>query len=202
MIRKIANARNAPLKDQCAVLEQVVRSSERLNLALNVIRSSTLPDRYLGAGAIAGTVWNAAHGFPLDHGIADFDIVYFDNEHLDEAAELRAAAKLTDELKVLNVKIDTKNQARVHLWYPHRFGKAIPPYESTAHAIATWPSTASCVGVRLNESDHLEVCAPYGLHDLLSLVVRPNKVIVPESVYAEKSARWKQVWPQLSVIAW
>jgi uncharacterized protein len=202
MRSEIANARNASLGKQCAVVEHLLLLSESVNLVLNAVRNSNLPDAYLGAGSIAATVWNAAHGFPSSNGISDFDIVYFDAEHLDEEAEAMAAAKLQNSLQVLNVKIDVKNQARVHLWYERRFGKVIPPYESTSHAISTWPSTSSCVGVRLNESNGLEICAPFGLHDLLSLVVRPNKVIVPESIYCAKSARWKQVWPLLTVLDW
>src|ERR1700730_3374080 len=38
--------------------------------------------------------------------------------------------------------------ARVHLWYEDRFGYALKPYLSSADAIATFPTTATAVGVR------------------------------------------------------
>ncbi len=62
--------------------------------------------------------------------------------------QVRAAASAAG----LDVEIDIKNEARVHLWYGERFGKEIEPYRSSAEAIATWPTSASCVGVRRDES--------------------------------------------------
>jgi uncharacterized protein len=202
VIDELTNARNASLGKQTEVLERVLFSSKNLASTLTAMRDAGLRDAYLGAGSIAGTLWNAFHGFEPETGIRDLDIVYFDDENLDESAEAATTAKLRLALTDLETMIDVKNQARVHLWYPSRFGKEIPPYESTAHAIASWPSTASCIGVRLNGSETLDVCAPFGLHDLLSLVVRPNKLIVPEAVYSEKSERWKQQWPLLKIIPW
>jgi len=37
-----------------------------------------LKNYYLAAGAVNQTVFNYYHDFPLDQGIKDFDIVYFD----------------------------------------------------------------------------------------------------------------------------
>ena len=173
-----------------------------MGVTLNAIRDAQLPDAYLGAGAIAGTLWNAAHTFEADTGIRDLDILYFDDEHLDENTEAATTARLRLALNVLDTKIDVKNQARVHLWYPSRFGKEITPYHSTAEAIASWPTTATCIGVRLSESGTLDVCAPYGLHDLFSLIVRPNKLIVSEAVYSGKCERWKRHWPLLQILPW
>jgi uncharacterized protein len=202
VIHELANARNASLAEQVDVLERLLLSSTSVVATLVAIRDAELRDAYLGAGAIAGTVWNALHDFELHTGIRDFDVVYFDSEHLDEKAEAATATKLRFALNDLEMKIDVKNQARVHIWYPSRFGKEIPPYKSAAHAIASWPSTASCIGVRFNAAGTLDVCSPYGLHDLLSLVVRPNKLIVPEPVYSEKCQRWTQQWPLLKIIPW
>src|SRR6476620_8096023 len=62
----------------------------------------------------------------------------------------------------LPIKLDVKNEARVHLWYEDRFGYAIKPYSSSADAIATFPTTATAVGVRQIHSK-FECCAPFGL---------------------------------------
>lgn len=101
----------------------------------------------------------------------------------------------------LDVKIDVTNEARVHLWYERRFGFAIAPYRSTEHAISTWPTTASSVGVRYDVNGFI-VCAPFGLDDLFSMVVRPNKRLIDEAVYEAKVQRWSQHWPRLTVVSW
>ncbi|WP_290055941.1 hypothetical protein [Amycolatopsis solani] len=37
---------------------------------------------------------------------------------------------------------------------------------------------------------------------VLDLVVRPNRVLAPEAVYAEKVARWRERWPEPTVLPW
>jgi hypothetical protein len=64
--------------------------------------------------------------------------------------------------------------ARVHVWYKEAFGKEIKPYTSTEDAIDTWPTTATSVGVRYSNG-RFQVYAPYGLHDLLGMIVKPIK---------------------------
>ena len=89
----------------------------------------------------------------------------------------------------LGVAVDVTNEARVHLWYAERFGRSIPPYGSVEQAIATWPTTASSVGITDGPAG-FAVCAPFGLSDLFAMVVRPNKAIVSEAVYQAKADRW------------
>ena len=168
---------------------------------LRRVPSLGLRDWYLGAGAVAQTVWNSAHGFDPAHAIRDYDIAYFDDSDLSESAERAAEAAAERLLADVGATVDVTNEARVHLWYGERFGRDIPAYESVEAAIATWPATATCVGVRY-EGDRLVVCAPFGLSDLFDLVVRPNKAIVSRSVYEAKAARWKSAWPRLEVIPW
>ncbi|HEX8803142.1 MAG TPA: nucleotidyltransferase family protein, partial [Acidimicrobiales bacterium] len=162
------------------------------------------------------TVWNAAHGFAPDHGIRDVDVVYFDPGDLSAGAEHAVEERLRRHLAAAGVavRLDVTNEARVHLWYEERFGVPLAPYRSTCDAIATWPATAGSVGVRPADGDEadgaegrghgdgLVVCAPFGLDDLLGLVVRPNRVLVTEEVYAAKAARWRAAWPRLRVLDW
>jgi len=77
----------------------------------------------------------------------------------------------------------------VHLWYAAKFGYAIPPYTSTTHAMTTFPTTATAVGVQPQPLG-LSIAAPFGLQDLLGLIVRPNKVRITRSIYEAKLARW------------
>ncbi|HSL70599.1 MAG TPA: nucleotidyltransferase family protein [Longimicrobiales bacterium] len=163
-------------------------------------RDRDLPNWYLGAGCITQTIWNAAHGLPAEFGIDDYDIVYFDADVSAEAEE-RAAACVRDALAGLPVRPDVKNQARVHVWYASRFGYSIRPYASCEDAIATWPTTATAIGVRCT-GDTVTVEAPFGLHDLFELVVRPNRVQITPAIFAAKVERWITRWPSLKIEPW
>jgi uncharacterized protein len=159
-----------------------------------------LPDWYFGAGGVAQTVWNVLHGFEPADGIKDYDLVYFDPTDLSVNGE-RRVEEVRARLADVGVTPDVKNEARVHLWYEDRFGRPIQPYRSSGEAIATWPTTASSVGVRYRGNDFV-VCAPFGLTDLFHMIARPNKTIVSREVYEEKVARWSARWPQLTVVPW
>lgn len=77
-----------------------------------------------------------------------------------------------------------------------------PPYPSAEAAIASFPSTSSCFGVRPGERG-LQVCTPpYGFTDLFAFRTRPNPLLAPRHVYEAKTARWRQEWPQLEVLPW
>ena len=89
----------------------------------------------------------------------------------------------------------------MHLWYKDRFGYAIKPYLSSADAIATFPTTATAVGVRRIRGE-LECCAPFGLDDLFGLVVRPNKTQITRAIYEAKVERRRSIWPRLTVLPW
>jgi hypothetical protein len=178
-------------------LRQALQQNPVVTTILERARALGLPDWYLAAGAITGTVWNVLHGFAPTHGLKDYDIVYFDATDLSvgrEAAAQRAAAALFGDL---GVELDVKNEARVHCWYEQRFGRQIEPFGSTEHAISSFPTIASCVGVRDDT-----VSAPFGLDDLFAMVVRPNKVIVDQKIYVEKTNRWARLWPKLTVMPW
>ncbi|WP_461510845.1 nucleotidyltransferase family protein [Rhizobium leguminosarum] len=48
----------------------------------------------------------------------------------------------------------------------------------------------------------MELCAPFGLSDLLGGVVRANKIQIRRQIYEQKVSRWLKVWPKLSVVDW
>ena len=136
---------------------------------------------------MAQTIWNLAHGKAPSADILDYDLVYHDRD-LSEEREL----SVTREARALGRRppsqLDVKNQARVHLWYPKRFGYGIQPYQSTEDAIGTWPTTATAIGVRPSDQQ-LEVWAPFGTDDLFNLVVRPNRVQITPAIYDAKVSR-------------
>ena len=89
----------------------------------------------------------------------------------------------------------------MHIWYEARFGRAIQPYRSIADAVATFPTTATAIAVRPS-FEYLEIVAPFGLDDLFTGVVRPNKALATRDVYENKIARWRRIWPDLTYLPW
>ena len=76
-----------------------------------------LPDAWLVAGCLVQTVWNVITKRAIDHGISDYDIFYFDPDTSWEAEDA-VIRTLQARLDHLGAKIEIRNQARVHLWYP------------------------------------------------------------------------------------
>lgn len=189
------------LPSQLTVLEASLRRNDALWQIIRSFDEIGLPDCWLVAGAVAQTIWNIALGRPADAGIKDADIVYFDPYDLSQEAELKEEIRLRSRFARLGLKLDVKNEARVHLWYEEKLGYPISPYRSTAAAIGTFPTAATSIGVRWHGA-RLECCAPYGLDDLLGLIVRPNKVQITPAIYQEKVARWRVEWPELTFLGW
>ncbi len=187
--------------EQFRELRSIVLGNPLISTLLDNWDKVALPDCWLVAGAVAQTVWNHASGLPSTHGINDIDIIYFDGVDLSGEAEARHAARIQRAFSDLPVWIDVKNEARVHVWYEEKFGYPIEPYVSAAHAITTFPTTATAVGLRPGDGD-LELIAPFGLSDLLGGIVRPNKKQITREIYAQKANRWISVWPNLTVVGW
>jgi uncharacterized protein len=197
----LAELTDADLGRQVAGLELAVRTNPFVEAIIGGAGSLGLPGWYLGAGCITNTLWNLLHGFDPVTGVKDYDLVYFDDGDLTAEAEQAMETKAQGLFRELGVQLDVTNEARVHLWYESRFGRPLPPYRSTEHAIRTWPTTASSVGVR-RDAAGFRVCAPFGLRDLFAMVVRPNKTVVTRAVYEAKVARWSALWPRLTVVPW
>jgi hypothetical protein len=161
-----------------------------------------LPHWYVGGGAVAQTVWNALTGRDPLHGIRDFDLVYHDRTDLSWAAEDAVIRRGAEVFAGLPVEVEIRNQARVHLWYPERFGLPCPPVERTEDAIDRFPSIATAVGVRHEPAGGWTVHARHGIDDIFALLVRPNPVLCPRWVYEAKVERWLGSWPELTVEPW
>ena len=160
-----------------------------------------LPDSWLVAGCVAQTIWNLRCNQPAELSIKDVDLIYFDAQDLTAETESAHEKRLRDLFRALPLKLDVKNEARVHLWYQDRFGYSIKPYSSSADAIASFPTTATSVGIR-RVFGKFECCAPFGLDDLFGLVVKPNKRQITRAIYEAKIARWRSIWPDLIYLPW
>lgn len=193
-------AYNQDLITQVKCLKKILEQNEVIETILRLAPKLNMPNWYLGAGCIAQTIWNKLHGFDLNNGIKDYDLVYYDSSDLSDEKEefyIQKGKKLFGDILV-----QIKNEARVHLWYEKHFGSPIKPYKSVEDAINSWPTTATCIAVKYDNQHRLIVYAPYGLNDLFGMIIRPNKTQITKEIYLEKVKRWKKIWYKLKIIPW
>ena len=168
-----------------------------INVAIiDELHRLALADAWLVSGCLVQTVWNALTGRALDYGIADYDVFYFDADTSWESEDA-VIRELQQRLAKLDATIEIRNQARVHLWYPDKHGLPYPPLRSSREGIDRFLTQNTQVGVR-RAGDGYEVYAPHGFDDIAALIARPN---LGPNFSAAKAARWKALWPELTVIA-
>jgi hypothetical protein len=195
------NAFNKDLNLQIQTLQTILQQNKLIQQIFDRANQIRMPQWYLGAGCIAQTVWNYLSGQELTAHISDLDLVYFDVQDRSYEEEHRHIHHIEELFKDISIPIDVKNQARVHLWYEKHFGYPIKPYQSLEDAINSWPTTATSIGVTYRHNEFV-VYAPYGLNDVFGMIVKPNKVQITEEIYVNKVTRWKQCWPQLTIMPW
>ncbi|GAA5040339.1 nucleotidyltransferase family protein [Streptomyces siamensis] len=191
-----------PLDEQLAGLRAVLSRNEILTDVMTRAATLELPDWYVTAGCLFQTVWNVVTDRDPTHGIRDYDLFYFDDGDLSWEAEDAVIEAGRTVFAGLPARVEIRNEARVHLWYEQKFGVPCPPYESTEAAIDSFAATTCCLGVRPEPGGDWRVYAPHGLSDVFGLVLRPNSVLAPREVYEAKAARWKDAWPELTVLPW
>ena len=163
--------------------------------ALAAVAELGLPDGWIGAGFVRGPVWDHLHGFPAASPLADIDVVYFDpatadDPAADEALEGRLRRRMAD------LPWSVRNQARMH----RRNGDR--PYRSTADALCHWLETPTAVALRQGDGGQPELLAPFGLSDLLDLILRPtpharrHRLAAFHDRVAEKG--WLATWPKIT----
>jgi hypothetical protein len=158
-----------------------------------------LPDAWLVSGCLVQTVWNGLTGRAAGYGISDYDVFYFDPDTSWEAEDA-VIRKLEAQLASLGVKIETRNQARVHLWYGEKHGLPYPPLRCSTEGIDRFLTANTMVGIRRAGAGY-EVYAPNGFDDIANLIARPNPgPNFSPANYAAKVARWKEMWPELTVV--
>ena len=189
------------IKSDAYLFQQILLKNDLIKEILKRSEKLDLINCYLGAGCVAQTVWNYFHNYDLNKNISDYDLVYFDDNDLSYEAENIVIEKLKDEFKDLRINIDVKNQARVHIWYKEYFGYSIESYKNIEEAINTWPTTATCIGVKFINNEFIYY-APFGLNDILNMIVKPNKAQIKQNIYEEKIKRWKKCWPKLKIVEW
>lgn len=92
-----------------------------------------------------------------------------------------------------------KNQARMHVKNGH------VPYTSTVDGISNFPEVATAVGVYLGPNDEVKLVAPYGIDDLVNLIVRPTPFFWrsdERAIYHQRlvSKQWELTWNRLQIV--
>jgi hypothetical protein len=184
-----------------ARLEAIVRRSEPLMHVLRTLTRLDLPDWLIFSGAVYQRVFNELTGRPLDYGIKDYDVAYFDGSDISYEAEdvviRRVAAAFEPPLREM---VEVRNQARVHLWFEGHFNEPYAPLGSSAEALGRFVSPVFAVGVRLDGGDRLAIHAPFGLEDLFALRLRSNPTRMSPN-FGKIAASAKARWPEIEVIA-
>lgn len=184
-----------------ARLEAVLRRSEPLMHVLRTLVALDLPDWLIFSGAIYQRVFNDLTGRPLDYGIKDYDVAYFDASDISYEAEDVVIRRVADAFEPpLREMVEVRNQARVHLWFEGHFGEAYAPLSCTGEALGRFVCPVFAVGVRLDAKDRMTVLAPFGLDDLFAMRLRPNPTRLSPN-YDAIAARAKARWPEIEVIA-
>jgi uncharacterized protein len=186
--------------DLAGRLERTLAKSDTITEIIKRVPELEIPNWYLVAGCVAQTVWNELHGFPLASNIRDYDLVYYDNLDLSYEAEDQIIKRASSVFSCISALVEVRNEARVHLWYEKRFGHPIVQYNSVEDAISSFHCTATTIGIKSDGNGRFRFYAPFGLDDLFSLVIRPNKRQARKEIYTEKAERWKKIWPNLNVI--
>jgi uncharacterized protein len=193
--------RPAARNEQPHRFEAIVRADPDLMRLLRSIRRIRLPQWRLVAGCLYQTVWNVLTGRPRGTGIRDYDLIYFD-EDLSWAAEDAVIRRVAAAARGCVGPVETRNQARVHLWFESRFGSPYPRLSSADAALRRYASVVHAIGVRLEDDDRLDVAAPFGLDDIFAMVIRPNRALHNAVSHGTKARRAQAIWPEVTVIPW
>jgi hypothetical protein len=169
--------------------------------ALIAVRDTLPVHAYIGAGALRNAVWDALHGHISGGPPADIDVVFFEPDDLSQERDRIWQTDLFSGWP--HFTWDVTNQAGVHLWYEHYFGRSVPAANTLAEGIATWPETATAVAVRLTDDNGLEFVAPFGLTDLMAMVVRWNPTHASREAYLSRveQKQFQRRWPQVQVLS-
>ncbi len=169
----------------------LIREDDWMMNILSIAERLNFPDWVIGAGFVRNKVWDYLHGFSRKEvATADIDLVYYDLNGNDQKTDEELSQKLKEET---GIKWEIVNEAYAHKW------NNLPPYKSTDDALSQWPETATGIGVKL-ESGELKLIAPYGIDDLINLIIRPSPKFsggIERVMERAKEKDWLEKWPKL-----
>lgn len=164
---------------------------------INTASTLHLNDWCICAGFVRSKIWDTVHGYTERTELADIDVIYHDERFIDEGKEKKLEAYLTEVHG--GVPWSVKNQARMHLV------NQLPPYLSSSDAISKFPETSTALGVTIDDNGNLIIIAPYGIHDAVTLKLKPTPFFKSSKelmqIYKKRleTKNWKSTWPGLTV---
>jgi hypothetical protein len=180
--------------DEQRIFLQMLAEREDLFKILSSVRRMR-EDAWVAGGLFRSMIWDNLHAYPVSTPIDDVDVIYFDRNNIYKAADERLESDFKSQYP--SVSWSVKNQARMHL---HN-GDA--EYLSIEDAVSKFPEVCTAFAVRLDSYGEIEVVAPYGLTDTLSLIVRPTAKFISDParvVERVDQKQWLKKWPKLRLI--
>ncbi len=172
-------------------------SNHRNEEVIGRLRELALDDCYLVAGCLFQAFWNVKCGWEPERGIKDYDVFYFDADDLSAEAEARVEKAVEQALADLPIRVDVKNQARVHLWYGEKFGPGYPQLVDSCDGIRRYLVACTCVGIEVSSGS---LFAPFGLDELDAGMLRMNPVNPRPELFRLKAESYRERWPWLTIV--
>ncbi|MGG3564340.1 nucleotidyltransferase family protein [Neobacillus rhizosphaerae] len=175
----------------------IIQSDPWMMEILKSVKSLNLPDWWICAGFVRSKIWDTLQGFSERTPITDIDVIYFDPTSIDELEEKKLERKL-GALKP-DIPWSVKNEARMHI------RNKLLPYTSSVDAISKFPETATALGVKIDENEHVILTAPWGIIDVIQFKVRPTPFFTKTEermkLYEERVQKknWKATWNRIEV---
>lgn len=175
----------------------LIRADEWMMEILHTVKLLNLPDWWVCAGFVRSKIWDVLHRFTERTALSDVDVVFYDSNNINESNE----KELENYLQKLKPGIpwSVKNQARMHL------KNNLPPYTSSIDAVSKFPETCTALAVKLDQNDKVVLAAPWGIHDVINLDVRPSPYFLESKelllTYGERIRKknWQSNWRKLKV---
>jgi uncharacterized protein len=180
-------------------LKTIVRETPWLMEALLAGRKVSSPDWLIGAGALRTAVWDQLHEFSDPTPLADIDLVLRSERSLPRA---RAPGRGGFACRAARSALGGDQPSVRACLVPRKVRYEVKPFRTTAEAVATWPETATSVGLRLEEDDDLVIVAPLDLDDLLGLVhrINPARFSIEEYERRLTTKRIAERWPRATIM--
>lgn len=185
------------IKNEADIIK-VIKEDRWMMDILGTVDLLNLPDWWVCAGFIRSKIWDVQHQFSTRTPLPDIDVIYFDKDNTEELIEKEIEAKLYSLAP--NIPWSVKNQARMHL------KNDMPPYTSSIDGISKFPETVTALGVKLDYQSDVKLIAPWGVHDVVNLKVRPtpsftsgDKIKIYQNRVREKE--WKNTWKNIRIYA-
>ena len=192
------------INEQNETFIKIIKQNSDLVTILDYIYELKLPNFYIAAGSVFQTIWNYYDNKPLNFGIKDIDIIYYDPINLSKESEQKLEKTIEDHFKKagLNYELDIHNEARMHLWKKDNENKNIDQYKNSEDVIDQWIATVHAIGIT-KENNEIKVYAPYGLSDIFSKTIRPIKhKNNSKELYNKKVASWQKRFENLNIVEW